>query len=143
MHIVVVGAGAAGFFSAINSARCDPKNSYTILEATGKSLTKVLLSGGGRCNVTHHCFDPLELVKKYPRGKKELIGAFSRFQPKDTCAWFLEEGVRLKVEDDGRMFPVTNKSQTIINCLLSAAEKYKIKLCKGWFVKSIKLHRMN
>ncbi len=121
--LIVVGAGAAGYFGAIACAEARPGSRIVILEATHRVLTKVKISGGGRCNVTHHQFDPKRLVGNYPRGQKELIGAFHRFQPKDTVAWFADHGVELKVEDDGRMFPVTNNSQTIIDCLERTARE--------------------
>jgi len=126
MRVIVIGGGAAGFFAAITSAVKYP-NSHTILLEAGKvPLTKVRISGGGRCNVTHHCFDAAQLIQYYPRGSKELRGAFSRFNPGDTIAWFNREGVQLKTEADGRMFPVTNSSETIVECLLKAAEKAKV-----------------
>ena len=121
-RIVVVGGGAAGFFAAIAAAEQlgsvgATGGTVTLYEATAHLLAKVRISGGGRCNVTHACFEPRELVKKYPRGGRELIGAFSRFQPRDTVAWFAARGVELKTEDDGRMFPVTDDSATIVDCL--------------------------
>lgn len=127
-RLIVVGGGAAGFFGAIAAARANPALQVTILEAGKEFLSKVKISGGGRCNVTHHCFDPLELVKAYPRGHRELKGAFSQFQPKDMIAWLKAEGVKLKTESDGRMFPVTDDSQTIIDCFLKAATQAKIQL---------------
>lgn len=130
MRVVVVGGGAAGFFAAIACAeRLAGRGSVTLLEATAQPLAKVRVSGGGRCNVTHACFEPRELVKRYPRGARELLGAFHRFQPRDTIAWFGERGVELKTEEDGRMFPVTDDSATIADCLLRAAEKAGVKLC--------------
>lgn len=117
--VVVVGGGAAGFFAAIACA--EQKTARVILlEKSRQVLSKVKISGGGRCNATHACFDPSELVKFYPRGSRELRGPFCRFQPKDTIAWFEERGVKLKQEGDGRMFPTTDDSQTIINCLMHA-----------------------
>lgn len=120
--IVVVGGGAAGFFGAIAAAEADPAARVVLLEKARQLLSKVRISGGGRCNVTHACFDPAVLVQNYPRGSKELRGAFSRFQPRDTVNWFESRGVQLKVEPDGRMFPVTDSSETIISCLLSQAK---------------------
>lgn len=120
---IVVGGGAAGFFAAIACAEADPTGTVTLCEATAHPLAKVKVSGGGRCNVTHACFEPRELVKRYPRGHRELLGAFSRWQPRDTVAWFEARGVQLKTEGDGRMFPVTDSSQTIVNCLMDAAKK--------------------
>ncbi|HYX38856.1 MAG TPA: NAD(P)/FAD-dependent oxidoreductase [Oligoflexus sp.] len=115
--LIVVGGGAAGYFGAIACAETRPGSRVVILEATPRVLTKVKISGGGRCNVTHHQFETKRLVASYPRGHKELIGAFHRFQPRDTVAWFADHGVELKVEPDGRMFPITDSSQTIIDCL--------------------------
>lgn len=120
--IVVIGGGAAGFFGAIMAGRCNPGAEVVLYEKSPRFLTKVEISGGGRCNVTHNCFDPKALVGYYPRGANELIGPFNRFQPRDVIEWFRAEGVQLKVEADGRMFPVTDNSMTIKNCLLRAAE---------------------
>lgn len=120
---IVIGGGAAGFFAAIACAEADPDRAVTIFEATAHPLAKVRVSGGGRCNVTHACFDPRELVRRYPRGARELLGAFSRWQPRDTVAWFAARGVELKTEADGRMFPVTDDSLTIVDCLQDAARK--------------------
>lgn len=119
--VVIIGAGAAGFFCAGNIAQNRPDLSVIILEKSNKVLSKVLISGGGRCNVTHACFDAKELIHYYPRGHRELLGPFTRFGPSDTIAWFEDRGVSLKVEDDGRMFPETDNSQTIANCLQHAA----------------------
>lgn len=121
--VIVVGGGAAGFFGAIACAEVCPTTRVTLLEATAEPLTKVRISGGGRCNVTHHCFDPALLVHHYPRGGRALRGAFSRFQPQDTVNWYAERGVRLKTEADGRMFPTTDDSSTIINCLIAEAQR--------------------
>ena len=126
--VVVVGGGAAGFFGAINCAIDNPHLTITILEASKNTLSKVKISGGGRCNVTHHCFNTKDLVGYYPRGGRELRGAFSRFQPQDTIDWFTSRGVKLKTEADGRMFPTTNNSQTIIDCLTQTANKLGIKI---------------
>jgi predicted Rossmann fold flavoprotein len=123
MQILVIGGGAAGFFAAINCAELYPKSKVTLLEKSGKLLTKVRVSGGGRCNVTHHCHDHTALVKSYPRGEKQLLAAFSRFAVADVVEWFEKRGVKLKVEDDGRMFPVTDSSATIANCFLKEAEQ--------------------
>lgn len=125
--VIVIGGGAAGFFAAI-AAQSDTKARIAILEKTAVLLSKVRISGGGRCNVTHACFDPLALSKNYPRGEKELIGPFHRFQPKDTIAWFEARGVDLKTEGDGRIFPVTNSSETIINCLMGEAQKQGVEI---------------
>lgn len=125
-HLVVVGGGAAGFFCAVNAAAMNPGLQVTIVEKTGKLLSKVKVSGGGRCNVTHSCFEVNELVKRYPRGKNFLKKAFHWFGTKDTIAWFNERGVQLKTEADGRMFPVTDKSETIIDCLVREANKHRV-----------------
>jgi len=135
--IIVIGGGAAGFFAAINAAILKPSASIAILEKSGKVLSKVRVSGGGRCNVTHGCFDNREMVKFYPRGGKELRGAFSRFSVDNTFAWFEERGVELKTEDDGRVFPISDSSETIINCFLSEAEKYGVKVFLHSDVKTI------
>ena len=126
--ILIIGGGAAGFFGAINLAKSCPGYRITILEKSNTVLGKVKISGGGRCNVTHSCFEPKELVKFYPRGKKELLGAFYNFQPLNTIKWFEERGVELKTEEDGRMFPVSNSSQTIIDCFTDEVEKYGVKV---------------
>ncbi|MGK0478683.1 MAG: putative Rossmann fold flavoprotein, partial [Ilumatobacter sp.] len=119
--LIVVGGGAAGFFSAITCAENSGK-SVLILEKTAQLLQKVKISGGGRCNVTHDCFEPRELSRNYPRGEKSLIGPFHRFGAADTVDWFSSRGVTLKTEADGRMFPDTDSSQTIIDALLGAAD---------------------
>ena len=128
LTVAVVGGGAAGFFGAIACASANPKAQVTLYEAGPQPLAKVRISGGGRCNVTHHCFDPDLLVQNYPRGGKALRGAFSRFQPKDTVAWFTQRGVKLKTETDGRMFPVTDDSGTIVDCLMGAARQAGVQL---------------
>ncbi len=119
--IVVIGGGAAGFFGAITTAKNNTDAKVILLEKTRSLLSKVKISGGGRCNVTHACFDPKELVKNYPRGHKELLGPFHQFHPGHTIQWFEERGVSLKTEDDGRIFPTTDQSETIINCLQQEA----------------------
>jgi predicted Rossmann fold flavoprotein len=121
-EVVVLGGGAAGFFAAVNCALEHAHCRVTILEKSSKLLAKVKVSGGGRCNVTHHCFDNKQLAKNYPRGEQELRSAFSRFSAKDTVEWFESRGVELKAEEDGRMFPVTDNSHTIIDCLMQQAE---------------------
>lgn len=128
IDVIIIGGGAAGIFAAINIGAANPDLKVVVLEKTTKLLTKVKVSGGGRCNVTHACFDAKELVKFYPRGEKELRGPFHHFQPGDTIAWFAERGVELKIEDDGRMFPITDSSQTIIDCFLKELDKYNIDL---------------
>lgn len=127
-RIVVIGGGAAGFFGAIACAEAYPQTQVTILEASRHPLSKVRISGGGRCNVTHACFDPGVLVQAYPRGGKALRGAFSRFQPQQTVQWFRNHGVTLKTEADGRMFPVSDRSATIVNCLSTAAQTAGVKV---------------
>ena len=121
--ILVIGGGAAGFFGAIACAEAAPEKKVILLEKNRQLLSKVRISGGGRCNVTHACFDPAVLVQNYPRGHQALRGPFTRFQPRDTIQWFKERGVELKVEEDGRMFPVTDNSETIIHCLMKSAKQ--------------------
>ncbi len=135
--VLIVGGGAAGFFAAINLAEKNPNYKIAILERGKEVLTKVRISGGGRCNVTHACFVPNDLVKFYPRGEKELRGPFHQFCSGDTIEWFEKHGVELKIEEDGRMFPVSDSSQTIIDCFLNAAKKYKIDILTGQSVQSI------
>jgi predicted Rossmann fold flavoprotein len=125
---VIVGGGAAGFFAAVTCAEANPGGEIMVLEKGPQFLAKVRISGGGRCNVTHHCFDVREFVKRYPRGHRELIGPFQRFQARDTVAWFAARGVELKTEPDGRMFPITDSSQTIVDCLTHAAQRAGVKL---------------
>ena len=129
--IVVIGGGAAGFFTAITAAEADPAAEVTVYEKGNAFLTKVKISGGGRCNVTHACFDPVVLSKNYPRGSRELRGAFYEWQPQDTVAWFEARGVELKAEADGRMFPVSNSSQTIIDCFMKSARDAGVILKTG------------
>jgi predicted Rossmann fold flavoprotein len=136
-RVVVVGGGAAGFFGAIACAEAAREARVTILERGPEFLQKVRISGGGRCNVTHACFEPRELTKRYPRGERELIGPYHRFQAEDTVRWFEARGVKLKVESDGRMFPTTDRSQTIIDCLLAAARKANIETHANRAVASI------
>ena len=135
--IIIVGGGAAGFFTAINIVEKNPKLKVAILERGADVLQKVRISGGGRCNVTHACFEPNELVKYYPRGEKELRGPFHQFSSGDTIEWFEKHGVELKTEDDGRMFPVSNSSQTIIECFLNATQKLGIEVLTGQSVQSL------
>ncbi len=135
--IIIVGGGAAGFFTAINIVEKNPKLKVAILERGSEVLSKVRISGGGRCNVTHACFEPNELVKFYPRGEKELRGPFYQFCSGDTVEWFNNHGVELKIEDDGRMFPISNSSQTIIDCFLNATQKLGISVLTGQSVQSI------
>jgi predicted Rossmann fold flavoprotein len=143
-RVIVVGGGAAGFFAAIACAeKLGANGSVTLLEATAHPLAKVRVSGGGRCNVTHACFEPRELVKKYPRGGRELLGAFSRFQPRDTVAWFAARDVELKTEADGRMFPVTDNSATIVECLTRAAEQAGVKVVTSLGVRTVESVGLN
>ncbi len=128
VDLIVLGGGAAGFFAAIETAFRNPKLKIIILEKSTKLLSKVRISGGGRCNVTHHCLEPTPLSKHYPRGQKEFKQLFRTFNASDTIAWFEKRGVDLKTEEDGRMFPVTDNSQTIIDCFLQEAEKFKIEI---------------
>lgn len=135
--LVVIGGGAAGFFCAVNSARLNPELKVVLLERSSKLLSKVKVSGGGRCNVTHACFSINEMIKKYPRGASFLKKAFHHFFTSDTISWFSERGVILKTEEDGRMFPESNSSQTIIDCLLQEANKYKVEILMNASVKSL------
>lgn len=137
MQVAVIGGGAAGFFSAISAKRCHPEAKVTIYEKSDKLLSKVRVSGGGRCNVTHHCFDVRELVKFYPRGERPLKKAFGQFSPADTVEWFRARGAELKTEADGRMFPVTDDSETIINCLMEEARKLGIGIKTKSNIKSL------
>ena len=130
MKVAIVGGGAAGFFAAFSVKEHHPESQVTIFEKSDKLLSKVKISGGGRCNVTHACFQVSQLSKFYPRGSKQLKKAFSIFQPKDTIAWFAARGIDLKTESDGRMFPVTDDSQTIIDCFLHEAHVKKIQIIK-------------
>jgi predicted Rossmann fold flavoprotein len=137
-RLVVIGGGAAGFFCAINAARLHPSLEVMLLEKTGKLLSKVKVSGGGRCNVTHSCFSIADMIRHYPRGANFLKKAFHHFFTTDTIQWFSERGVSLKTEDDGRMFPVSNSSQSIIDCLMKEANKYGVEIRLMSDVKSIK-----
>ena len=126
--LVVIGGGAAGFFCAVNAARLQPNIEVIILEKTGKLLSKVKVSGGGRCNVTHGCFSMGDMVKKYPRGEQFLKKAFHHFFTTDTIQWFIDRGIETKTEKDGRMFPSSNSSQTIVDCFLNEAVKYNVQI---------------
>jgi predicted Rossmann fold flavoprotein len=139
-RIIIIGGGAAGFFGAITAATHNPNLNITILEASRHPLHKVRISGGGRCNVTHACFDPKQLVQQYPRGSKALRGPFSRFQPRDTIQWFQNHGVSLKTEADGRMFPTTDDSDTIAQCLLQTAQNAGITLEPQTPVQAVQRH---
>ena len=135
--IIIVGGGAAGFFTAINVAEDNRDLKVIILERGKEVLTKVKVSGGGRCNVTHAEFIPKELTQNYPRGEKELLGPFHSFMTGDTIDWFGKRGVELKIEEDGRMFPVSDSSQTIIDCFNSEVERLGITVLKNHSVKVI------
>lgn len=127
----MVGGGAAGIFAAITAAEAAPDRKVIVLEKSPSLLAKVRISGGGRCNVTHACFEPKQLAKNYPRGSRELLGPFHRWQPRDTVEWFQSRGVPLKTEPDGRMFPTTDSSQTIIDCLLDSARRAGVEIRTG------------
>ncbi|MBK9990182.1 MAG: NAD(P)/FAD-dependent oxidoreductase [Verrucomicrobia bacterium] len=136
-RVIIVGGGAAGFFAAIACAEANPEAEVLMYELTANLLAKVRVSGGGRCNVTHACFEPRDLVKRYPRGGRELLGAFSRWQPRDTIAWFAARGVELKTEDDGRMFPITDDSATIVECLTRSAGSARVQVRTSCGVKEV------
>ncbi|HAI38464.1 MAG TPA: aminoacetone oxidase family FAD-binding enzyme [Maribacter sp.] len=142
MHdVLVIGGGAAGFYAAIHTAESRPQTKIAILERGKEVLTKVKVSGGGRCNVTHAEFNPVDLSKNYPRGQKELLGPFHTYASGDTIGFFEKRGVALKIEEDGRMFPVTNSSQTIIDCFLSEADRLGVQvktLCSVTGIEQIK-----
>lgn len=135
--VVIIGGGAAGFFTAINAKEKNPKLDVTILEKGKEVLQKVKLSGGGRCNVTHACFEPQELIKFYPRGGKELLGPFHQFMTGDTFKWFEKKGVPLKIESDNRVFAVANTSQAIVDCFEDAIRKLGVKVLKNQGVTKI------
>ncbi|MDX2135785.1 MAG: NAD(P)/FAD-dependent oxidoreductase [Saprospiraceae bacterium] len=131
MQIAIIGGGAAGFMGAITAAETAPDVAVHLFERGKNVLEKVRISGGGRCNVTHACFDAHELVRYYPRGNRELLGPFLRFGPTDTIQWFEKRGVPLKTEADGRMFPVTDRSATIVDCLTGSARKAGVQVHTG------------
>jgi predicted Rossmann fold flavoprotein len=135
--LIVIGGGAAGFFCAVNAARMNPGLDVVILEKSKKVLSKVRVSGGGRCNVTHACFDVDEMIKRYPRGNNFVRKSLHQFFTKDTISWFEERGVELKTESDGRMFPSTNSSQTIIDVLLREANLYGVTIRLNSEVKEV------
>jgi predicted Rossmann fold flavoprotein len=142
MKVVVIGGGAAGFFGAIACAQLHPQCEVILLEKSNKVLSKVRISGGGRCNVTHACFHNSQLAKFYPRGSKTMLSTLSQFNAGDTVAWFETRGVKLKTEPDGRMFPVTNSSQTVIDCLLDEAKKAGVVIRTSTGVSSVEpLHQ--
>ncbi len=135
--VIVIGGGAAGYFTAINAKEMNPNLEIIILEKSNDVLQKVKISGGGRCNVTHACFEPKELVKFYPRGNKELLGPFHQFMTGDTFEWFENRGVPLKIEDDNRVFPEANTSQAIINCFQNAVDNLGIKVLTSCGVNAV------
>ncbi len=135
--VIIIGGGAAGFFTAINAAEANPNFKIILLERGKEVLTKVKVSGGGRCNVTHAEFVPKELSRNYPRGEKELLGPFHTFMTGDTIEWFEKRGVELKIEEDGRMFPVSNSSQTIIDCFLSETRRMGVEVLLNHSVREI------
>ena len=136
-RLVVIGGGAAGFFCAVNAARLYPSLEVMLVEKSSHLLSKVRISGGGRCNVTHACFSIAEMIKKYPRGASFLKKAFHHFFTTDTIAWFKERGVEIKTESDGRMFPLSNSSQTIIDCLMQEANRYGVSILMNREVREI------
>ncbi len=135
--LAVIGGGAAGLFAAITCGEARPGTDIAVFEKSSRFLSKVLISGGGRCNVTHACFDPGDFAASYPRGGKELLGPFTRFQARDTVAWFARRGVELKTERDGRIFPVTDSAGTVANCLLESARQTGVRLYTGREVQRI------
>jgi predicted Rossmann fold flavoprotein len=135
--VIIIGGGAAGYFTAINAKENNPNLDITILEKGKDVLQKVKISGGGRCNVTHACFTPKELIAFYPRGKKELLGPFHQFMTGDTFEWFENRGVPLKIEGDNRVFPEANTSQAIIDCFQEAVDKLEIKVLTNHGVNSV------
>lgn len=136
-RIAIIGGGAAGYFAAITAAETAGAAKVVLFEATGHPLAKVRISGGGRCNTTHACFDPRELVKRYPRGARELLGPLHQFGPRETVAWFAARGVELKTEPDGRMFPITDDSGTIVDCLQRAVAERAVTVCLRTPVRSL------
>jgi predicted Rossmann fold flavoprotein len=139
--LMVIGGGAAGFFCAVNAARMNPELKVILLEKSGKLLSKVKVSGGGRCNVTHACFDIKDMSMNYPRGEHFVRKAFHQFFTTDTIEWFESRGVTLKTEEDGRMFPVTDSSQSIIDCLLREANKYGVEILMNREVVELKMDK--
>src|SRR5712671_4714991 len=140
-RIVIVGGGAAGFFAAITCAEAAPGTEVIVLERGPQFLAKVKISGGGRCNVTHACFNEREFATRFPRGERALISPLKQFQASDTVEWFAARGVKLKTESDGRMFPTTDSSQTIVDCLLNATRAVGVKLITNCGVESVARNR--
>lgn len=134
-EVLILGGGAAGYFAGLEFLRLRPGCRVVLLEAASRTLSKVKISGGGRCNVTHACFDVARLLSHYPRGHREMRRVFQRFGPRDTIEWFQSRGVPLKTESDGRMFPVSNSSQTIVDCLTDEARRLGLEVVTGWAVK--------
>ena len=134
---IVVGGGAAGFFAAIACAEAAPEAGVAVLERGPQFLSKVRISGGGRCNVTHDCLNPRDFATRYPRGEKALLAPFQKFSTRDTVTWFESRGVKLKTEADGRMFPVSDSSETVVNCLLHSARAAKVELRSNCGVESV------
>src|SRR5687767_3243568 len=128
MRLIVIGGGAAGFFCAATAARLNPSLDVSVFEKSTRVLSKVRISGGGRCNVTHACFAIPEMTKKYPRGQNFVKKTFHQFFTSDTIKWFEARGVQLKTEEDGRMFPITDNSETIINCLEQEIRKHGVRI---------------
>lgn len=137
--VVILGGGASGFFAAIHAAKANPRATIILIEKSSKLLAKVRISGGGRCNVTHYCPDPKHLVGNYPRGGKSLLSVFTRFGVPETIRFFQSNGVDLKTEEDGRMFPVSDNSASVVNCLLDAASKQGVSIRTGVLIKNIRI----
>src|SRR5436853_5233096 len=136
-RVIVVGGGAAGFFAAITCAETAPGTGVMVLEKGPQFLSKVKISGGGRCNVTHACFNERDFATRFPRGERALIAPFKQFQARDTVDWFAARGVKLKTESDGRMFPTTDSSRTVMECLLNAARKAGVKVMMNCGVEQV------
>jgi len=134
----ILGGGAAGFFSGIRLAELVPHASIVILESSSNVLQKVRVSGGGRCNITHNCFEVSKLVQNYPRGERELKSVFSRFQPKDMLKWLEDHGVPTKIEDDGRIFPISDSSESVIRCFMKETERLGVKVFLNHLVQAVK-----
>ncbi len=141
--LIIIGGGAAGVFAAIAAKTAHPHAHVLLIEKTERLLAKVRLTGGGRCNVTNACFDPSILIHNYPRGGRELIGPFYQFQPKDTIDWFKARGVILKIETEGRVFPLTDSSDTIVKCLIFQAEKAGVEIDLSQQITSISKRQDN
>lgn len=138
VDVVIAGGGAAGFFAAVTCAEANPSQRVVLLEKSPELLAKVTISGGGRCNVTHACFDPDALGSFYPRGSRELRGPFHKWQPRDTVVWFERRGVPIKAESDGRMFPVSNKSTDITGALIDEAKRLGVRIWTSCGLKTVR-----